>query len=101
MKKLAVMVAALVSTSAFAVNTQLETEAFQTQEQAYDAGFEFVEQINEMDYHQLAPLLKVYGVSDNDSVVVNDIEVKVESFAKEKGVIQYRAILDVDFDYDS
>jgi hypothetical protein len=101
MKKLALIVAALVSTSAFAANTQVETEAYKTQAQAYDAGFELVEEINTMGYHQLAPLLKVYGVSDNYSVVVNDIEVKVESFAKEKGVIQYRAILDVDFDYDS
>lgn len=107
MKKVMILATALtISTTAFASirtsnsETSFKTEVFATQQQAYNAGFDLVEQFQNMSPNQLAHKLPIHETSLNgQSVKVNDMEVRVEPFAKQPGQVQYRAIVDVDYQF--
>ncbi|MEZ8824262.1 DUF3316 domain-containing protein [Vibrio amylolyticus] len=107
MKRVILLATALmVSSAAFsAVNTRssettIKTEAFTTQEQAYNAGYEVMEELNAM---QTNDLIKALPIRENNvrhpSVKVTDTTIKIEAFSKQRGDVQYRAIVEVDYQY--
>ncbi len=107
MKKIIIFATALVaSATVFAgtytsiSNTSLKTEAFATQEQAYNAGFDLVDQLRQMKPNELAKKLPVFEPSlKSQSVKLKDLEVHVEPFSKVRGQVEYRAIIDVNYQY--
>ncbi|USD67764.1 DUF3316 domain-containing protein [Vibrio sp. SCSIO 43136] len=107
MKKLALTIAAIMSTSAFATTlhtsstSELSIDGYKTQEQAYNAGFDLADNLKNQSHNQLMSNLRI--ISDNveyNSIEIKDVEVQVESYAKAKGEISYRAVLEVNYDYN-
>ncbi|MBO0213516.1 DUF3316 domain-containing protein [Vibrio sp. Vb2880] len=80
--------------------TTLTTHAYASEQQAYDAGFAKVDALKKMPSNELANALNVYDAKlVQNTLKVSDAEVKVESFAKQDGQVQYRAVVDVDYQY--
>ncbi|CCN68268.1 DUF3316 domain-containing protein [Vibrio nigripulchritudo] len=109
MKKVTVLATALLLSSTTFASTQLNnsatsitTEGFATQEQAMNAGYTLMDEINQMTSSELVKKLPItaYTVSYN-SVEVKDIEMHIEAFSKKRGEVQYRAVVDVDYQYES
>ncbi len=107
MKKYLIIAAtALISSTAFAStnsmvgSTDLITDGHQTKDQAYSAGYSQIETVNQMTSQEQAFKL---GLNSTDivynSVGVDDMEVKVEEYSPERGVIAYRAIVNIDYHY--
>ncbi|MCW8333303.1 DUF3316 domain-containing protein [Vibrio paucivorans] len=107
MKKAILLASALViSSTAFAgVNsksseTTVKTDAFATQEQAYNAGYDLMDEYKAMPSHQLRAKLPINENSvKTSSVEVTDGKVTVEEFSPARGEIQYRAVVEVDYQY--
>ena len=109
MKKVTVLAATmLLSSTVFASNqlnssaTSITTEGYATQEQALNAGYTLMDEINEMSSSQLTNKLPISATTViYDSVKVKDVELHIEAFSKKRGEVQYRAIVDVDYQYES
>ncbi|MDC5811804.1 DUF3316 domain-containing protein [Vibrio europaeus] len=88
------------STSATTSNTSFTTGAYSTKQQAYDAAFDLMDEMKTLNPAQLKTKLHI---SQNNvvypSVKLNDMTVQIEEFASAPGNIQYKAILDVDYQY--
>ncbi|WP_413283637.1 DUF3316 domain-containing protein [Vibrio sp. MA40-2] len=94
--------ALLISSTAFAgavtSTSTLKTASFDSKAQAYEAAFELADSINDKTDNQLQKDLHVLNGS---GVSVNNVEVNVEEFATDRNDIGYRAILEVNYSYDS
>ncbi len=102
MKKLIALTATLaVSTATFAATVggdrDVFTEGYGSEAQAYDAGFDLLEEYKEMSSLELQSTLGINapGIELKGGTVV------VEEFAQNRGEIQYRAIVDLDYVYQS
>ncbi|EGR0597162.1 DUF3316 domain-containing protein [Vibrio cholerae] len=107
MKKIILAVTALtLSAGAFAsIDTNhkarsINAGVYASQEQAYAAGFKKIEQLQALPSNKLANELSVWQNSVvPKSVKIDDTEVVVQSFAKQPGVVEYRSIVKVDYQY--
>ncbi|ELV8684120.1 DUF3316 domain-containing protein [Vibrio fluvialis] len=105
-KALVILTTMTLSAGAFASigttqqETTLTTDAYASKQQAYDAGFAKVSELKKMPSNELANELNVFDTKlVQNSMKVKDAEVKVEPFAKPDGQVQYRAVVDVDYQY--
>jgi len=96
----------LLSTTAFAAThnqtgfTHIDKEGYQTREQAYSAGFDVVDTLNQMTSREQAFKLGLMQVDlVNNSVGVDEMEVVVEEYAPQRGQIAYRARVNIDYHY--
>lgn len=107
MKKIILAVTALtLSAGAFAsIDTNhkarsINAGVYASQEQAYAAGFKKIEQLQALPSNKLANELSVWQNSVvPKSVKIDDTEVVVQSFAKQPGIVEYRSIVKVDYQY--
>ncbi|TXY27876.1 DUF3316 domain-containing protein [Vibrio mimicus] len=78
----------------------LTAGVYDTQDQAYAAGFKKIEQLQTLPENQLANELSVWeGSVLPRKLAIDDTEVVVQSFSKQPGVVQYRSIVNVDYQY--
>ncbi|MBY8086213.1 DUF3316 domain-containing protein [Vibrio fluvialis] len=105
-KALVILTTMTLSAGAFASmgttqqETTLTTDAYASKQQAYDAGFAKVNELKKMPSNELANELNVFDTKlVQNSMKVKDAEVKIEPFAKPDGQVQYRAVVDVDYQY--
>ncbi|MDG3086082.1 DUF3316 domain-containing protein [Vibrio hannami] len=105
MKKLTVLATALLlSATAYASSdtyynhTTLHGEGYSSQEQAYNAGFDLVESLQTMSDNQLKWNLAVNKDMAHDFSIDNT-EVTIEEYAKNRGEVLYRANVDVAYHY--
>lgn len=106
MKKVVILASLLMSASVLAStntetsNTSFTTDACATKQQAYDAAFDLMDEMKAMNNAELKTALPIH---ENNvvypSVKLNEMTVHVEEFANSKGNIQYKAVLDVDYQY--
>lgn len=108
MKKLLTLsIGLLVASSAFASvhtthnETTLFTPTFETKAQAYDAGFDISESLSAMTENQLRHELPAFADSGVRKLALDTTEVTVEEIAVNRGDIQYRATVDVNYHYDA
>lgn len=91
----------VISSTAFAgtmsSHSTIKTEGYQDKAQAYEAGYNLADTLSEKSSHQLGYELNVV---DGSNVSLTDVEFSVEEFAKARGEIEYRAVLDVEYSYD-
>ncbi|EGR2024287.1 TPA: DUF3316 domain-containing protein [Vibrio cholerae] len=107
MKKIILAVTALtLSAGAFAsIDTNhkarsINAGVYASQEQAYAAGFKKIEQLQALPSNKLANELSVWqNRVVPKSVKIDGTEVVVQSFAKQPGVVEYRSIVKVDYQY--
>ncbi|MCW8346266.1 DUF3316 domain-containing protein [Vibrio sp. ZSDZ65] len=105
-KRLVVACVALMSGSVFAGsdigNSKLETEAFSSKQKAYEAGYQLVDELNEMSSGALAHQFKLNAHSDNiQDVELKNTEILVQEFSEKQGTIKYRAQVNVSYQYDA
>jgi len=108
MKKLMTIAAGLlVSTSVFASTVDIDKSekivagTYETKAMAYDAGFDFTESLQAMNERQLSRTLSTWAYSMVDDIEINDSKVTVEEIANSRGEIQYRAIVDVNYQFSA
>lgn len=106
MKKIILLASVIMSTSVFAATSTLQsdrtfsTDGYATKQQAYQAGFELMDEFKQMSQTELKNKLAL-GPDNviNQSLIVTDMNVAVEEFGNRQGKIEYKAILDVDYQY--
>ncbi|WP_159650517.1 DUF3316 domain-containing protein [Vibrio atypicus] len=106
MKKIILLASLVMSTSVFAAiqttmsNRTFETESYATKQQAYEAGMTLMEEFKTMPQEELKYKL-VTGNQNviNPSIEVTDMNVVVGEYGNSQGQLQYKAIVDVDYQY--
>jgi len=108
MKKMLITAAGLLlTTSAFAStitvdsNATFKTDAYSSQAEAYQAGFELADSFKAMDQGELKFQLPVQSYSRVSNVSVNDSEITIQEFATNSGNVEYHAIVDLGYQFDS
>jgi hypothetical protein len=107
MKSLLVITATtlLLSSAAFAStveqesNTNFATATYQTKAEAFDAGFDIVDNLKTMTNSELRNKLSLYGEDFVTDITINGSEVTVTELATSPGNIQYKALVNVDYNY--
>ncbi|KHT51580.1 DUF3316 domain-containing protein [Vibrio sinaloensis] len=106
MKKIILLASLVLSTSVFAATSTVQsertftTDSYASKEQAYQAGFGLVEEFKQMSQNELENKL-VTGPNDAiyQSIIVNDMNVAVKEFGTIDGKIEYKAVVDIDYQY--
>jgi hypothetical protein len=108
MKKLTLlMTTLLLSTSVFAstqtVNEErhFQTNTFTEKSQAYTAGFDYLDSINNLSQKELRNKLVAINPSPVSDIKIDDAKVYVNEFAEDRGQIAYRAVVDVNYHYQA
>ncbi|MBW3696908.1 DUF3316 domain-containing protein [Vibrio sp. T187] len=106
MKKLTILAATLlISSTAFAGNqtsynsTSQTTGTFATKAEAYDAGFNYVDSLANATNAQLNFQLLPVSANPISKITVDNTQVTIEEFAKTRGEIAYRAVVNVDYHF--
>ncbi len=108
MKKLTVLAATiLMSATAFAgtqsvySETNLSTAGFASKAAAYEAGFDYVDALETASSSELQFKLAPIGEHSVSNIQLDDTIVTIEEFSKARGEISYRAIVNVDYHFDT
>lgn len=106
MKRVILLASLVMSASVFAStntvssHTTMSTDAYSSKQQAYDAAFDLMDEMKAMDSAELKTKLPI---SQNNivypSLQVKDVSVEVKELAKGRGDIEYKAVLDVNYQY--
>jgi len=81
--------------------TTLTTYATPSAELAYEAGYNLIDRIKAMPQKELKNTLPSYADTQVRDIKVDDFKVTIEEFSKERGKIQYRALVSVDYNYSA
>ena len=108
MKKLTVLAATvLMSATAFAgtqtvySETNLSTAGFASKAAAYEAGFDYVDALHTASHSELRFKLAPIDESVVSNIKLGDTVVSIEEFSEARGEISYRAIVNVDYQFDT
>ncbi|WCE29330.1 DUF3316 domain-containing protein [Vibrio sp. SCSIO 43137] len=108
MKKLMTVAAGLLlTTSAFASDVTLHRDAkvfsaeYQTKADALNAGFDISDNFASMNQSDLSKALPLFSNDSVSDIVVDQTEVKIEEFARVRGEVKYRAVVDVDYHFNT
>ncbi|WP_158160292.1 DUF3316 domain-containing protein [Vibrio metoecus] len=75
---------------------------YSSQEQAYVAGFQKLDQLKALPSQKLAnELLLQDAALQPKTLKIDSSEVQVQAFSLQRGTVQYRAIVKVDYQYQS
>ncbi|MGJ8582131.1 MAG: DUF3316 domain-containing protein [Psychromonas sp.] len=106
MKKLTTLAATLlISTSVFA-STQVvhseknfNTDSFSSKSEAYEAGFDYLDNLNDLSDAQLRQKLLVISQTPATNIEIDNSKVFIEEFSQDRGQVAYRAVVDVDYHF--
>ncbi|WP_435236979.1 DUF3316 domain-containing protein [Psychromonas sp. PT13] len=108
MKKLIALTAGLLLTgSALAdtitlnKDTNLSTASFSTKAEALDAGYDIAEQLLNEDQKSLRHEFRIVAENPVRNINIQQTEIKTEEFAVARDDIQYRAIVKVNYSFDT
>lgn len=106
MKKAILIASALLASSTvFAATgidkTEIRLDGFDSQAQAYEAGFAELADYQAMSEIELAHKFRLTGSADSSTLEIESAEVRVEQFATKPGEVQYRPVLEVMYSYDN
>ncbi|MGD8115306.1 DUF3316 domain-containing protein [Vibrio sp. TRT 29B02] len=106
MKRMILLASIVMSASVFAStntvtsNTSVTTDAYASKQQAYDAAFNLVDEMKSMNSAELKIALPITESNViTPSVKLSDMTVSVDEFARSPGNIEYKAVLDIDYQY--
>lgn len=92
---------AFASTTTVSDNATFKTDAYSSKTEAYNAGFDLSDSVKAMDQSQLRFNLPVQSYTLVKNINVGQAEVTLEEIANNNGDIQYRAIVDVDYNFNA
>ncbi|MDN2663214.1 DUF3316 domain-containing protein [Psychromonas sp. 14N.309.X.WAT.B.A12] len=108
MKKLTTLAAALLISTGALASTQVvhseknfNTDAFADKAQAYEAGFAYVDNLENLSDAQLRQKLLIITQSPANNIEIDNSKVSVQEFAQQRGEIVYRAVVDVDYHFST
>ena len=106
MKNFTILVATLLISSSVFASTQIihsdknfNTDAFTDKASAYEAGFDYVDQLKQLPENKLSHELVLISTTPTKDIKINNTNVSIEEFAQTRGQIAYRAIVNVDYNY--
>jgi len=107
MKKLLTIAAAsiLLSSTAFAStvieesNSHFSTGTYQTKADAYNAGFDIVDNLKTMTNGELRKELSLYDEGFARDITINSSKVTVSEYSNAPGEVNYKALVNVDYNY--
>lgn len=107
MKSLLIVTATtlLLSSAAFAStvneksNTNFATASYHTKAEAFDAGFDIIDNLKTMTNSELRNKFSLYGEDLVSNITINGTKVTVTEFATSPGNINYQALVNVDYNY--
>ncbi|MEG3755187.1 DUF3316 domain-containing protein [Psychromonas arctica] len=106
MKKLTTLAAALLISTGALASTQVvhsdkvfNTDAFADKAQAYDAGFDYIDDLEDLSDAQLRQKLIVISQVPATNIEIDNSKVFVEEFSPARGEVAYRAVVDVDYHF--
>ena len=107
MNKLLAIAAAsiLLSSTAFAStvieesNTSFSTGTYQSKADAYNAGFDIVDNLKTMTNGELRNELSLYNDTFVRDITINNSKVTVTEYSNVLGEINYKALVNVDYNY--
>jgi hypothetical protein len=106
MKKVILLASLVMSASVFAStntmtsHTSVYTDAYTSKQQAYDAAFNLMDEMKAMNSAELKTALPIYENNViTPSVKIEDMSVSIDEFARSPGNIEYKAVLDVGYQY--
>ena len=82
-------------------NSNFATATYQTKAEAFDAGFDIVDNLKTMTESQLRHKLSLFGEDFVSDITINGSEVTVTELATSPGDIQYKALVNVDYNYSA
>ena len=82
-------------------NTQIVSADYATKAEAMDAGFDIANELSQLSPYQLRKELIVFSKGFPSNLEIKKTEVKTEEFALVRGQSQYRAIVKVNYQYDT
>ncbi len=106
-KLIAVTAGLLLSTSVFAStqtlhsNTSGAASGYESQAEAIDAGRALAQNLESMSQNELRFELPVSSYQNVKNINVDNTEIKVQEFAKVRGEMKYRAVVDVNYSFDA
>jgi len=106
-KSIALITSLFIASSAYASvqtthnSSTVVSPSFETKAEALDAGFDITDSLKAMTSNQLRSKLPTYTYNGVRNLSLDETQVSVEEFAVTRGQIQYRAIVDVDYHFDS
>jgi archaellum component FlaF (FlaF/FlaG flagellin family) len=94
--------ALLISSATFAGtgSVVLYTDYYDSASAAYEAGFDVVDNLSQASQGQLKQTLKTYNDGVIRNISIDETKVKVEEVAVARDDFQYRALVDIDYEYD-
>lgn len=106
MKKLTTLAAALLISTGALASTQVihseknfNTDAFSDKSQAYEAGFDYLDNLKDLSDAQLRQKLLVISQTPATNIEIDNSKVFVEEFSQSRGQVAYRAVVDVDYHF--
>ena len=108
MKKLITIAAGILLTgSAFAStvtmhrDAQIETADYATKAEAINAGFDIVDNLSTLTKNELRKELPAFTTGQTRNLTVKNTEVQTKEFALDRDNTQYRAIVKVNYSFDT
>ena len=108
MKKLITFAAGVLLTSAAFANTvtinkttNLSTAEYNTKVAAIDAAFDITEQLSGNSQSELRNEFRIVAENSVRNIAILDTEVKTEEFARTRDDVKYRAIVNVNYSFDT
>ncbi|WP_435236983.1 DUF3316 domain-containing protein [Psychromonas sp. PT13] len=108
MKKLITLAAGVLLTSTAFANTvtinkttNLSTAEYTTKAAAIDAAFDITEQLSGNSQSELRNEFRIVTENSVRNIAILDTEVKTEEFARTRDDVKYRAIVNVNYQFDT
>ena len=106
MKKLTTLAAALLISTGALASTQVihsdknfNTDAFTDKTQAYEAGFAYVDNLNDLSDAELRQKLLIISQTPANNIKIDNSKVSIQEYAQQRGEVVYRAVVDVDYHF--
>lgn len=92
----------LISSATFAGvgSATLYTDSYSSASAAYEAGFDIIDNLSQASQGELKQALKTYNEGVVHNIEIDETKVKVEEVAVARDVFEYRAMIDVDYEFD-
>ena len=106
MKKLTILATALLISSSVFASSQVvhsdknfSTDSFTDKSQAYDAGFNYLDNLKTLSDAELRQKLIVISQTPAHDIKIDNSQVSIEEFAQNRGEVAYRAVVNVNYHF--
>ena len=81
-------------------NKTIYTDAYTSEAAAYEAGFDIIDDLSQSSRNELKSFLRIRGRGVRD-IEIDQTKVQIEAFATDRNLLQYRALVSIDYKYEA